>query len=82
MKLLESGRSIQSIVLEFQVGKSTTRDWKKIKNELYELEKRNNLALVSENILRNSNYPDSNSELKDLCRILDLTEVKMDMVNS
>ena len=61
--LLESGRSIQSIVMEFQVGETTIRDWKKIKDELYELEKGNNLALVPKNILRTSNYPEVDNAL-------------------
>ena len=56
-KTLFGNVSIQSIFLEFQVGETTIRDWKNIKKELYELEKRNNLALVPQNILCNSNYP-------------------------
>ena len=54
-KSLFGNVSIQSIVLEFQDGETTIRDWKKIENELYELKKRNNLAMVPKNILRNSN---------------------------
>ena len=42
----------------FKLVKPILRDWKKINDELYELDKRNNLALVPNNILRNSNYPD------------------------
>ena len=56
-KSLFGNVSIQSNFLEIQVGVTTIRDWKKIKDELYELEKRNNLALVSQNIKRYSKYP-------------------------
>ena len=55
---------IQSIVLEFQVGETTKREWKKIIDEqLDELKNRNNIALVPKNIFRNSNYPEVDNKL-------------------